>query len=128
MITEEYKKYLRSEKWQKIRKSVFSARGKKCEICSKSKWLHIHHLTYERIFNELPEDLQILCRTCHEKAHGITNKVKPKKPKLSLAQKVARRKKIKKKAKKTIRNLSLIHMPIITLSPIFHGQLNGGCR
>jgi 5-methylcytosine-specific restriction endonuclease McrA len=103
MITNEYKKYLKSEKWQKLRKSVFSERGKKCEICSKSKWLHLHHLTYERIFNELPEDLQVLCRTCHEKAHGITaKKAKPKKQKMSLAQKVAHKNRIKKKAKKRL--------------------------
>jgi len=101
-MTTEYKQYLKSEKWQKVRKTLFLERGKKCELCLSSKNLHIHHLTYERIFNEQLIDLQILCRKCHEKAHDIHKKVKSKKPKISLAQKVARKKKAKKKAKKRL--------------------------
>ena len=101
-MTKDYKEYLKSEKWQKIRKTAFSQRGKKCEVCQSVKSLHIHHLTYDRIFNESLSDLQILCRKCHEKVHDIQKKVNRKKSKLSLAQKVARRKKIKRKAKKRL--------------------------
>jgi hypothetical protein len=32
--------------------------------------LQIHHLTYKRIFNELPSDLQALCFPCHEWIHA----------------------------------------------------------
>lgn len=102
MITKQYKEYLKSEKWQKLRKTVFSERGKKCELCLSSKNLHIHHLTYERIFNEDLKDLQVLCRKCHESTHNITKKVKSKKTKISLAQKVARKRKAKRKAKKRL--------------------------
>jgi hypothetical protein len=30
--------------------------------------LHMHHRTYERLGAELPSDLQVLCRPCHERA------------------------------------------------------------
>lgn len=86
-MTNEYTKYLKSEKWAEIKKRLFKKRGKKCEKCGKINILHIHHLTYRNIFNEKDEDLIILCNLCHEKAHGIkkpvvkTGKIKSKKHK-----------------------------------------------
>lgn len=74
-MTNEYTKYLKSEKWAEIKKRLFKKRGKKCEKCGKINILHIHHLTYRNIFNEKDEDLIILCNLCHEKAHGIKKPV-----------------------------------------------------
>jgi phage terminase large subunit GpA-like protein len=39
-----------------------------CEHCGAKDKLSIHHVTYERIFNETLEDVRILCRKCHTKA------------------------------------------------------------
>jgi hypothetical protein len=30
---------------------------------------HLHHLTYQRQGNELPEDVQLICLPCHSAAH-----------------------------------------------------------
>jgi hypothetical protein len=32
------------------------------------KWMEMHHLTYDRLGNELPEDCATLCTFCHEQA------------------------------------------------------------
>lgn len=58
-------------------------RGCKCERCKKPKppnVLHIHHKTYERIFEEREADLEILCPRCHAIEHG---KIKIKKVKIT---------------------------------------------
>lgn len=69
MITAEYKAYLKSPQWdRKRRKALFDA-GYHCERCGKAKPLQAHHLTYKRIFNEKPEDLQALCFDCHRWVH-----------------------------------------------------------
>lgn len=91
-MTEEYKSYLKSDKWKEIRSTLFKMRGKKCENCSRTKALHIHHLTYDRIFNERLDDLQILCKDCHKRKHV--------KPKLTLAQKVLKKKRAAKSKQK----------------------------
>lgn len=49
---------------------TFKEKGKKCELCGSTKHIHVHHLTYERLYDELIIDLQPLCRTCHEKNTG----------------------------------------------------------
>lgn len=66
-----YHKYLLSPKWRNIRTDILNERGHNCEKCGEKKNLQIHHLTYKNIFNEKPEDLMILCRSCHRKEHGL---------------------------------------------------------
>lgn len=77
-----YKAYLLSNEWKQIRIDLLTIRGNKCERCNKkSNRLQVHHLTYERIYNELAEDLILLCGICHQKAHGlIKDKPIKKKP------------------------------------------------
>ena len=65
-----YYDYLQSYEWSEIRRELFENRGEECELCGYGHSLQIHHLTYARLFNEDPSDLQILCRNCHEKVHG----------------------------------------------------------
>lgn len=71
---QKYLDYLDSKKWKDFRDSIKAERGNKCEIChfpgGKGVILDGHHLTYVRLFNELPEDIQIVCRDCHKKIHG----------------------------------------------------------
>jgi hypothetical protein len=78
---EQYEKYLETPHWQAFRKLVFEAQLKRlgrncCERCQKERnsegtvRLQVHHLTYERLGNELIEDVEIICRDCHEKEHG----------------------------------------------------------
>lgn len=94
-----YNKYLRSKEWSKLRLDLIQTRGAKCERCgvtrNQFRYLHIHHLTYERLFNEDPKDLEILCAPCHREEHGITKKRKRDKPKIKVTQKVNKKKKFK---------------------------------
>lgn len=70
---EKYRKYLKSKKWRSFSGRIKAQRNHTCEICGVKKMgldLHTHHLTYDRLFDELPEDVQILCNMCHKKVHG----------------------------------------------------------
>jgi 5-methylcytosine-specific restriction endonuclease McrA len=65
-----YNQYLLTEHWQKTRKATLAARGYQCEKCRKRGGeLHVHHLTYARLGQERPEDLQVLCSECHRWEH-----------------------------------------------------------
>lgn len=68
-----YADYLKTWHWHQIlRWILWRARGK-CERCLAAHVvLHVHHRTYDRLGQELPEDLEALCRPCHELEHGIT--------------------------------------------------------
>lgn len=70
-----YQQYLRTEGWrQRRRPALYRAKGR-CEICSQPEYLvgklQVHHLTYERIGEELPSDLEALCDECHHMVHGL---------------------------------------------------------
>ena len=66
-----YENYLNSSKWITFRNKIKKERGDKCEKCGKEGVvLDGHHITYERLTEELPEDILIICRPCHEKIHG----------------------------------------------------------
>lgn len=66
-----YQTYLRSPKWAAFRTGIIRERGAICERCRKgcANEAHLHHLTYIRLGNELPRDVQVLCRACHQAAH-----------------------------------------------------------
>ena len=85
---EKYHAYLKSDKWATIKLDLIAVRGQKCERCEAKrqfKYLHLHHLTYKRVFNEEQGDLQLLCSGCHIAEHGIE---KPKKkPKINRKKK-----------------------------------------
>jgi hypothetical protein len=66
---EKYHEYLRSEEWYALRKRKIKEAGGRCQMCSKGEPLHVHHRTYDNIFNEKLEDLIVLCKDCHEKFH-----------------------------------------------------------
>ena len=69
MNKEDYNKYIKSAKWKNKKKEVFKERGKECEQCGDQHYIHVHHLTYERLGDENLEDLQILCYQCHMSKH-----------------------------------------------------------
>ena len=68
--TERYQLYLCSREWAEKRQAVRSRCNGMCERCRNAPMSHVHHLTYERKFNEDPADLQGLCLPCHEYTHG----------------------------------------------------------
>lgn len=44
-------------------------RGELCERCLEPQF-SLHHKTYARLFAELPEDVELLCKPCHVLAHA----------------------------------------------------------
>lgn len=81
---EKYHLYLKSEGWASKKLDIIHLRGQKCERCGAKrqlKYLHLHHLTYKRVFDELPKDLELICAGCHVKEHNIKPKKKQKKRK-----------------------------------------------
>lgn len=61
--------YLKSESWYKFREKIYKERGQKCERCGSTENLQIHHLNYDNLYNEKPEDVMILCSKCHKKEY-----------------------------------------------------------
>lgn len=67
----DYNKYLRSSEWKTFKSGLIKIRGNKCEKCGKTNVvLDGHHLTYERFTKELPRDVVLLCRSCHDEVHS----------------------------------------------------------
>lgn len=67
----DYRARLTSPCWRKLRARILKQRGRQCERCGKT-WgeMHLHHKTYERLWQEADEDLEILCVGCHGDEHG----------------------------------------------------------
>lgn len=72
----DHHRYMQSEEWKLKRASALTAAGHQCQQCGAQDRLHVHHLSYERFGNEQPEDLQVLCRLCHDAVHGRAYKVR----------------------------------------------------
>lgn len=68
--TMSYKQYLLTPEWQERRKAALKRAGYKCQVCNRSRTLHVHHRTYERRGVELARDLVVLCDECHALYHG----------------------------------------------------------
>jgi 5-methylcytosine-specific restriction endonuclease McrA len=69
-VTREYRRYLRSEHWQLTRKAMLK-RWPTCELCRKRKATQVHHIHYESLWNEVPDDLQSVCGECHGWEHRV---------------------------------------------------------
>jgi hypothetical protein len=59
--------YLQSDHWLVTREHALERSGRECQSCSSKRRLQVHHLSYERIGREEPEDLVVLCRPCHDR-------------------------------------------------------------
>src|SRR5579885_1010625 len=72
--SQEYTHYINSPEWKKRRAHLLQAAGYRCQVCRHPKLpskLQVHHLTYERLGNELSGDLVVVCTECHPKLDRI---------------------------------------------------------
>ncbi|MBW1676868.1 MAG: HNH endonuclease [Deltaproteobacteria bacterium] len=60
--------YYKCEEWEKVRIFALHRAKHRCQRCGASGVLQVHHLTYDNLYNEKPEDLEVLCKKCHKKA------------------------------------------------------------
>lgn len=62
--------YIKTKEWRKKRLETFLKKWKKCMKCWSEKQIHVHHATYERLWNETTAtDLFPLCKRCHNYFH-----------------------------------------------------------
>jgi hypothetical protein len=64
-----YVAYLKSPEWAARRDAALAHAGGTCERCG-APAREVHHLTYERVGAELPDDLIARCPGGHRRAHG----------------------------------------------------------
>lgn len=77
--TDNYQEYLRSSKWRGKRKEALGRAGYRCQLCNSPTRLQVHHRTYDRLGNERPDDLIVLCQKCHTAFHAHRKLHKPRK-------------------------------------------------
>jgi DNA-directed RNA polymerase subunit RPC12/RpoP len=64
----QYTRYLRSDAWQAKRLIALSAASYRCARCGGRNRLEVHHKHYRTFQRERPQDLEVVCRTCHKAA------------------------------------------------------------
>jgi len=64
-----YLDYINSKAWRRKKARYYKKHGKICQICGSDKYVELHHLTYKRLGQEPDEDLQALCKGCHQNTH-----------------------------------------------------------
>lgn len=65
-----YREYLRTPEWQAKRRAALARTGHRCVLDrSHTANLEVHHNSYERLGDERPEDLVVLCGPCHARHH-----------------------------------------------------------
>lgn len=67
---EGYDAYLRTNHWQNVRAMAYRVYGCRCTIgvqCAGP--LDVHHIRYDNLGDEPPEDLEVLCRLHHGMKH-----------------------------------------------------------
>lgn len=69
MSAEAKHQYLQSPEWKALKQLKLKQSNHKCQLCNSTTNLHLHHLTYDRLGNELITDLILLCSQCHQLQH-----------------------------------------------------------
>jgi hypothetical protein len=68
----EYMDYLASPHWKAFRADVLTAARWTCECGDRGRDVEVHHLNYERLGHERPEDVVVLCPACHREQHDLS--------------------------------------------------------
>lgn len=66
-----YAEYLQTPEWRTTRDAALRRADFRCELthCGSKVALQVHHRVYERLGEEVPEDLTVLCLVCHDQWH-----------------------------------------------------------
>jgi hypothetical protein len=82
--------YLKSDHWKALRTAALERAESRCQVCYSAKLLDVHHRTYRRLGAEMPADVTVLCRRCHELFHASSKLTILAPQKKAKAKKVAR--------------------------------------
>ena len=69
--SETYAAYRKTNHWHKARAAALARAGNRCQVCACKTHLQVHHNTYKNLGEEKPEDLVVLCDSCHETFHDL---------------------------------------------------------
>jgi 5-methylcytosine-specific restriction endonuclease McrA len=62
-----YAEYLQTDHWRETRAAALERAAGRCALCDRTGLpLNVHHRSYERLGEELPEDLTVAHEECHE--------------------------------------------------------------
>ena len=68
--TMDYKEYVKTDHWQQFRIKAIEYAGHACQLCgAKDAVLQVHHKTYVNRGCETLNDVDVLCRACHDLQH-----------------------------------------------------------
>ena len=70
----DYHDYLDSAEWQQQRRRALLRADYACEQCAARAELDVHHANYHTLGAERPDDLIVLCSTCHREEHAVRNR------------------------------------------------------
>lgn len=70
--------YYKTPHWQQFSRQAKDFSGNHCSDCGidedearrEGNYLHVHHKNYDNVGNENLEDVEVLCRRCHNEKHG----------------------------------------------------------
>lgn len=79
----EYPEYLKTRHWNAVKERCFREHGCRCFVCGITKGIEVHHVEYDRIGEELPEDVVPLCRAHHQLQHDILCSIAAEKANIS---------------------------------------------
>lgn len=69
-----YRDYLSSEHWMYIKDKYFAKHKRVCFVCKSDEKICLHHITYDRLGDEIDSDLIPLCEKCHNEVHKRVRK------------------------------------------------------
>ena len=71
-----YQEQLEDLRWTVFRAFVFVVKGQRCEKCGSTHCLNLHHIKYvpgRKAWEYTCNEVQVLCKECHAKEHGIAD-------------------------------------------------------
>lgn len=75
--------YLKSQDWKNLRAAILARDENTCQVCNLySPQNDVHHIQYRKLYNVKPEDLVVLCRSCHDNVHKMLKALPKTKHKL----------------------------------------------
>lgn len=67
--SDRYRVWLATTQWQNQRNRALERDDYRCQNCGSEERLVVHHRTYDHFEDEWPEDLVVLCWSCHDWEH-----------------------------------------------------------
>jgi len=69
--TRTYAAYLRTNHFATVRFTALETAKYRCQTCGSPFDLRVHHNTYENLTCEAPEDMFVMCGSCHADFHSV---------------------------------------------------------